>query len=177
MEKQGDALREEWMAQAEAMHANLAGPGVATRADLKAHSGIEFLQAIGAGRFPQAPIAVLLDFVPIEVEPGRMVFQGTPKPEHYNPIGSVHGGYIATLLDSAVACAVHSLLPAGKGYTTLELKLNFVRAVTAQTGPVRAEGKAIHVGGQTGIAEGRLYDADGKLYAYASTTCLLFPIP
>jgi uncharacterized protein (TIGR00369 family) len=177
MEQQGEALRAQWLAQADAMRAQLAGPGIASREDLKAHSGIDFLRAIGAGKFPQPPIAVLLDFVPIEVEPGRMVFQGTPKPEHYNPIGSVHGGYIATLLDSAVACAIHSMLPVGKGYTTLELKLNFVRALTVNSGPVRAEGKVIHVGGQTGIAEGRLVDADGKLYAYASTTCLVFAIP
>jgi len=112
MEDKGKTVRELWLAKEQAMRANLAGPGVASRDDLKSHSGMEFLQAIGAGKFPQAPIAVLLDFVPIEVEPGRIVFQGTPKPEHYNPIGSVHGGYIATLLDSAVGCAIHDRVAA-----------------------------------------------------------------
>jgi uncharacterized protein (TIGR00369 family) len=118
-----------------------------------------------------------MDFVPIEGEPGRIVFQGTPGRQHYNPIGSVHGGYFCTLLDSAVGCAVQSMLPKGMGYTTLELKVNLIRALTDKTGPVRAEGKVIQVGGRVGIAEGRIIDADGKLYAHASTTCLIFPLP
>jgi uncharacterized protein (TIGR00369 family) len=92
-------------------------------------------------------------------------------------MGSVHGGYICTLLDSAVGCAVHSTLPPGKGFTTLELKVNMVRALTPKTGPVRAEGKVIHVGRQTGISEGRLTDSSGKLLAWASTTCLIFDLP
>jgi uncharacterized protein (TIGR00369 family) len=134
-------------------------------------------QAIFAGRLPSVPIGHLMGFSPIEVEIGRMVFQGVPGPEHLNPMGSVHGGYICTLLDSAVGCAVHSTLPPGKGFTTLELKVNMVRALTPKTGPVRAEGKVIHVGRQTGISEGRLTDSSGKLLAWASTTCLIFDLP
>ena len=95
---------------------------------------------------------------------------------HYNPSGVVHGGYAATLLDTAVGCAIHTLLPAGKGYTTLELKVNYIRAMTDKTGPVRAEAKVINLGGQVGIAEGRITDANGKLYAFATTTCLVFDI-
>jgi uncharacterized protein (TIGR00369 family) len=115
-----------------------------------------------------------LDFVPIHIEPGLAVFQGRPQLKHYNPLGSVHGSWFAALLDSAVGCAVHSTLPAGKVYTTLELKLNIVRALTDAVPLVRAEGKLIHVGRQVATAEGRLVGPDGKLYAHATTTCLIF---
>jgi len=166
----------QWKADEAAMRASLGAAGVATLDQLRDRSGIEFLESIRRGELPHVPIAELLDFVPIEYEPGRMVFQGTPGPQHYNPLGSVHGGYAATLLDSCVGCAIHTMLPAGKGYTTLELKINFIRPLTDKTGPVRAEGKVIHLGGQTGIAEGRITDVNGKLYAFATTTCLIFPI-
>ncbi len=166
----------QWQADEAAMRTTLGPIGVATIDDLRKRSGIEFMEAIRTGELPQVPIAELLDFVPIEYELGRMVFQGTPGKQHYNPLGSVHGGYAATLLDSCVGCAIHTMLPAGKGYTTLELKINFIRPLTDKTGPVRAEGKVIHLGGQTGIAEGRLTDVNGKLYAFATTTCLIFGI-
>lgn len=166
-----------WQAQETAIRAKLGPPGVATLAQLKASSGMEFLQRIWDGELPSAPIGHTMDFVPIEGEPGRVVFQGTPGPQHYNPIGSVHGGYFCTLLDSAVGCAVQTMLPKGMGYTTLELKVNLIRALTDKTGPVRAEGKVIQVGGKVGIAEGRIFDSGGKLYAHASTTCLIFPLP
>ena len=165
-----------WLEQARTMRDVLAAPGVVPREGLKAHSGVEFFAAISRGELPSPPIGHLMDFVPIEFEPGRFVFQGTPGAQHYNPLGIVHGGYAATLLDSCVGCAIHTLLPAGKGYTTLELKVNYIRALTDKTGPVRAEGKVITLGGQIGIAEGRLTDASGKLYAFATTTCLVFPI-
>lgn len=167
----------EWQAREAEVRAKLGAPGVATLEQLKAVSGMEFLQAIWNGELPCAPIGHTLDFIPVEGEPGRIVFQGTPGRQHYNPIGSVHGGYFCTLLDSAVGCAVQSMLPKGMGYTTLELKVNLIRALTDKTGPVRAEGKVIQVGGRVGIAEGRITDADGKLYAHASTTCLVFPLP
>ena len=102
------------------------------------------------------------------------MFQGRPRPEHYNPIGSVHGGWIATLLDSCVGCSVHSTLAAGKAYTTAELKVNFVRPVTTRVPLLRAEGRVIHVGSRMATAEGRLSGPDGKLYAHASTTCFIF---
>jgi uncharacterized protein (TIGR00369 family) len=166
-----------WLAQEAAVRAKLAPAGVSTLEQLKETGGMEFLQRIWAGELPSAPIGHTLDFVPIEGEPGRVVFQGTPGRQHYNPIGSVHGGYFCTLLDSAVGCAIQTMLPKGTGYTTLELKVNLIRALTDKTGPVRAEGKVIQVGGRVGIAEGRIVDAEGKLYGHATTTCLIFPLP
>ena len=166
-----------WNAQLAAVRERLANMGVASLADLRSRSGAQFFMAIGNGELPTPPIGHTLDFWPVEWEPGRMVFQGKPAMAHYNPLGSVHGGWIATLLDSCLGCAVHSMLPAGRGYTTVELKVNYVRAVTAEVGPVRAEGKVIHVGSQIGTAEGRLFDANGKLYAHATTTCLIFALP
>ena len=106
-----------------------------------------------------------------------MIFQGTPTAAHFNPMGVVHGGYAATLLDTVVGCAVHTMLPAGKGYTTLELKVNMLRALSSKVPLVRAEGKVIHVGGQVATAEARLVDAAGKLYAHGTTTCLVFDFP
>ena len=131
-------------------------------------------EAIFSGELPRPPIGETLDFVPIHIEYGMAVFQGRPAKKHYNPLGTVHGGWFATLLDSAVGCAVHSTLPAGKGYTTLELKLNIVRALTDAVPLVRAEGKVLHAGRQVATAEGRIVGPDGKLYAHATTTCLIF---
>lgn len=167
----------QWLAREAEVRAKLGPPGVATLEQLKESSGIDFLHRIWSGELPSPPIGTTMDFIPVEAEPGRVVFQGTPGRQHYNPLGSVHGGYFCTLLDSAVGCAVQSMLPKGMGYTTLELKVNLIRALTDKSGPVRAEGKVIQVGGRVGIAEGRIVDADGKLYAHASTTCLIFPLP
>jgi len=139
-------------------------------------SGFEFLQKIVSGELPPPPIASLMDFQIVELAEGRAVFAVDPAEYHYNPIGVVHGGLAATLLDSAMGCAVHSMLPAGTGYTTLELKVNFIRAITAETGRVRAEGKLIHLGSRTATAEGRVVDNSGKLYAHASTTCLILKL-
>jgi uncharacterized protein (TIGR00369 family) len=135
--------------------------------------GLEFLVAIRDGRLPAPPVSRLLDFVLAEVEPGRAVFEGLPWEAQYNPIGSVHGGVVSTLLDSALSCAVHSTLPAGTGYTTVELKVNFVRPVVVGTGRLRCEGRVIHVGSRIATAEARLLDATGKLYAHAVGTCLV----
>ena len=140
-------------------------------------SGLEFLERIRDGRFPAPPIAVLLGFRPVELESGRAVFAATPDGRLYNPLGTVHGGYVTTLLDSCMACAVHSRLKAGLAYTTLELKVSFVRPLSETTGPVRAEGKVIHVGRQVATAEGRLVDARERLLAHATTTCLIFRLP
>ena len=140
-------------------------------------NGLEIMQALLSGELVAGAIHSTLDFTLLEVEPGRVVFGGTPRGFVYNPIGSVHGGYFCTLLDSAVGCAVQSMLPQGMGYTTLELKVNLIRALTDKTGPVRAEGKTLQVGRTVGIAEGRLTDVDGKLYAHCTTTCLIFPLP
>ncbi|MFZ5511249.1 MAG: PaaI family thioesterase [Pseudomonadota bacterium] len=151
-------------------------PGVVSAAERAGMSGLELLQGVARGEYPAAPMAALLGFRLVEVEAGRAVFQGTPRRDHYNPIGSVHGGYHATLLDSCMGCAVHSTLPAGMGYTTLEIKINYVRALTDATGPVRAEGRIIQPGRRVATAEGRLVDAQGKLYAHGTTTCLVFPM-
>ena len=140
-------------------------------------SGLEQLRAVFDATHPErAPgIGKTLGFSVVELEEGRVVFGGHPDERVYNPIGTVHGGYAATLLDSAVGCAVHSALRAGQGYTTLELKVAYHRAMTKDTGPVRAEGKLIHIGRRTAFAEGRLTDLEGRLYATATSTLLVFP--
>jgi uncharacterized protein (TIGR00369 family) len=137
-------------------------------------SGLEYLQKIVAGELPRPPIGALMNFSIAELSEGRAVFTVEPAEYHYNPIGVVHGGLAATLLDSAMGCAIHSTLPAGAGYTTLEIKVNFIRAMTAETGEARCEAQAIHIGGRTATAEGRVLDAAGKLYAHGTTTCIIF---
>lgn len=136
-------------------------------------SGLEYLQRIVAGELPAPPFGSGFGMQPLEVEAGRVVFTATPDREHYNLIGTVHGGYIATLLDSAMGCAVLSTLPAGVRWTTLELKVNYLRAISAETGVVRCEGTTIHAGRTTALAEGRITDARGKLLAHGTTTCLI----
>jgi len=139
-------------------------------------SGMEILQGIQDGRFPPPPIMDTLQIYPVEVEAGRIVFEMIPQEWHYNPIGSVHGGVLSTLLDSALGCAVHTQLPAGTGYTTLEIKVNFVRPVTLATGAIRCEGTILSLGRRAATAEARVTTADGKLLAHATTTCMLFPV-
>jgi uncharacterized protein (TIGR00369 family) len=136
-------------------------------------SGLEYVHAIFAGELPQPPIAVLMGFRGVEARPGTAVFEMEPGPQHYNPIGSVHGGVALTLLDSAMGCAIHTLLEAGVRYATLEVKTNFVRPITAETGVIRCEGTVIHQGGRVATAEGRIVDSDGKLLAHGTTTCLI----
>ncbi len=136
-------------------------------------SGLEFFKAVGEGKLPLPPIMELMNIKPVEFSEGHVVFSVEPAEYHYNPIGVVHGGLAATLLDSSMSCAVHTMLPLGSGYTTLEIKINFVRALTSKTGIVYAEGKALHVGGRIATAEGRITDAEGKLYAHGTTTCLI----
>jgi uncharacterized protein (TIGR00369 family) len=140
-------------------------------------SGAAFLRAIAERRLPPPPIANLMGFEIVEVGEGRVVFAVEAQEYHYNPIGVVHGGLAATLLDSAMGCAVHSLLPEGRVYTTLELKVNFVRPLKHDTGPVQAIGKVVHLGGKIATAEGTLIDRAGKLYAHGTTTCLLSELP
>lgn len=163
-----------WRADEERIRARRLSVGVVPPGELAGLAGLELFEAMFDGRLPSPPIGATLDFLPVHVERGHAVFQGRPGHAHYNPLGTVHGGWFATLLDSAVACAVHSTLPAGKAYTTLELKLNIVRALTDKVPLVRAEGRVVHVGNQVSTAEGRLIGPDGKLYAHASTTCLVF---
>jgi uncharacterized protein (TIGR00369 family) len=150
-------------------HYGLVPPDVAA-----SMSGLELLQGMIAGRFPGPPILELIGFNLVEVEKGRAVFAGVPEFKHYNPLGTVHGGYAATLLDSCMGCSVHTTLPKGTGYTTLEFKVSLVRPITSETGPVRAEGKVITSGRRVATADGRLTDAGGRLLAHATTTCLVF---
>ena len=136
-------------------------------------SGLERMRAILEGRAPAAPIQALLGFDLVEVAEGRVAFVCTPTAQMANPMGSVHGGVAMTLLDSATGAAVHSTLAAGQHYATLEMKVNLVRVVTAETGEVRAEGSILHRGSRVATAEGRLTDAAGKLLAHATSTCLI----
>jgi uncharacterized protein (TIGR00369 family) len=134
---------------------------------------MEYLRRFLDGTFPPAPILQTMGMCLLEVEEGRAAFICEPAEYHYNPLGVAHGGLAATLLDSAMGCAVHSTLPVGVGYTTLEIKVNYLRALTSATGTVRAEGRIIKVGGRVAIAEGRITDAAGNIYAHGTTTCLI----
>jgi uncharacterized protein (TIGR00369 family) len=137
-------------------------------------SGLDYLRAMMSGELPPPPIAMTLGMLPVEVEEGRAVFAATPSEYHYNPIGVVHGGLAATMLDSATGCAVQTTLPAGVGYTTLELKTNFVRAITRDTGRILCEAEVVHRGGTIATAEGRLRaESTGKLLAHGTSTCLI----
>jgi uncharacterized protein (TIGR00369 family) len=139
--------------------------------------GIDFVRAMFEGRLPSPPIMQTVEPFDCSAEPGVVVLHSIPGFRHYNPIGSVHGGYAATLLDSAMGLAVHSALPAGSGYTTLEFKISFIRGMTKDTGAVRSEGRTLNVGRRAATAEARITDAKGRLLAHATTTCLVFPIP
>ena len=137
-------------------------------------SGLEQMQRIASGQSPPPPIAATLDFSVVDLAEGRAVFEGHPGAEHYNPIGVVHGGYAATLLDSAMGCAVHTTLAPGEAYTTLTLETKFVRPVTSETGAIHATAEVVHRGRRHATAEARLVAADtGKLLAHATSTCLI----
>lgn len=142
----------------------------------KSMSGLQLLTRIMERALPEPPIQQTLDFRLVQVERGHTVFAGTPKFNYYNPIGSVHGGYTASLLDSCMACAVHSTLEAGFSYATLEIKINYVRAITSDAGEMRAEGRVINLGKRVATSEGRLVDAAGRLYAHGTTTCLILSL-
>ncbi len=151
-----------------------AGPGIAQWEQIAGMTGLQQMLAMLSGETPSPHISDTMDFCLVEVALGRAVFQGTPQLKHYNPLGSVHGGWYATLLDSALGCAVHTMMPVGRAYTTAELSVNIVRAASSKSGPLRAIGTVLHCGRQLATAEGRIVDADGKLYAHATTTCLVF---
>jgi len=165
---------ENWKEAERAVRKSLSATGTAPREKVIGMTGMQVFEAIFAGDLPAPPIGETMDFIPIHMEPGIAVFQGRPQLRHYNPLGTVHGGWFCTLLDSALGCAVHTTLPAGKGYTTLELKVNMLRALTDSVALVRAEGKVIHAGRQVATAEGRIIGPDGKIYAHATTTCMIF---
>lgn len=174
------ATLESWLALETTQRARLAeGPGwgVATREQVAGLDGLQLMQAMLRGDLPGAPIGRTMDFLLVEAERGRAVFQGRPGADHLNPMGGIHGGWFATLLDSALGCAVHTMMPLGRGYTTAELGVNIVRGLTPKVQLVRAEGQVVHCGRQLATATARLFGPDGTLYAHASTTCLVFELP
>lgn len=175
-----DSTLQQWLAaearQLERLQQG-AGWGVAGREQVAGLDGLQSLQAMLRGELPGAPIGRTMDFWLVEVDRGRAVFQGKPGPQHLNPMGGVHGGWYATLLDSALGCAVHTMMPAGRGYTTAELGVNLVRAITPKVQRVRAIGEVLHCGRQLATASARLVGPDGTLYAHGSTTCLVFELP
>jgi uncharacterized protein (TIGR00369 family) len=136
-------------------------------------SGLEFLSALRDGKHPAPPYAIESDIWITEVEIGRVVFEAEPSALFYNPLGTVHGGWISGLLDSAMGCAVHSLLKPGQAYTTVDMTINFVRPVFANTGRLKCEGKIIHPGNRIATSEGRVWDQNGKLVAHGSETCFI----
>ena len=171
---------ERWLAEEAEVMARLdagPGPGLARPDQIAGKTGLQVMEAMLRGEIPYAEIAKTLDFTIVEVGPGKAVFQGTPLQRHLNPLGTVHGGWFATLLDSALGCAIHTLMPPGRGYTTAELGVNLVKAITPRVPRVRAEGRVIHCGRQLATAEARLVGPDGTLYAHATTTCLVFDLP
>ena len=140
-------------------------------------SGLQYFKRMVAGEVPPPPMLALLGIRLIEAEEGRVVFTGTVAPEHYNGMGVAHGGYAATLLDSALGCCINTMMPPGKRFTTLELKVNLTRPLTHEIGPVFCEAKVVHLGGRTATSEGRIVDGNGKLYAHGTTTCIIVDAP
>jgi uncharacterized protein (TIGR00369 family) len=151
--------------------------GVVPRETVAGVAGLTFLEGLRDRRQPMPPFAAETDIWLTEVESGRVVFAGKPSSRFYNPLGTVHGGWIATLLDSAMGCAVHSLVKPGQVYTTIDMTVSFVRPVFEKTGELRCEGKIIHAGGRVATAEGRVWDAAGALIAHGSETCLVTTLP
>jgi uncharacterized protein (TIGR00369 family) len=166
-----------WLAEEAAIQQQLSqgvGAGLADPEQARGLSGLDILHRSMSGEFPYSTMSQTLDFVLVSVGDGCATFQGTPSAQHLNPMGTVHGGWFATLLDSALGCAVWTKMPAGQLYTTTELSVNLVRALTPQVPRVRAIGNVIHCGRQLATAEARLVGPDGTLYAHATTTCLVF---
>ncbi len=180
MAQEATSRLEAWLERERAQREiNQRGPGAgAVHPDQVAgRAGLEMMQAMLRGELPYPPICQTLDFMLVEVGEGRAVFQGTPGPAHLNPMGGIHGGWYATLLDSALGCAVHTMMPPGRGYTTAELGVNLVKAIGPKAPRLRAEGQVLHCGRQLATAQARLVGPDGTLYAHATTTCLVFELP
>ena len=151
--------------------------GVVPQDIATAVSGLDFLTALRDGKYPAPPFAVETDIWITEIETGRVVFEGQPSARFYNPLGTVHGGWISGLIDSAMGCAVHSLLKAGQAYTTVDMTVSFVRPVFEKTGRLKCEGKIVHAGSRIATSEGRVWDQSGKLVAHGSETCLIWTVP
>lgn len=175
-----DSSLSSWLAQEQEVKARInngAGCGVASAEQVAGKNGLEIIRAWLNGETPYPSICKTLDFHLFEASEGHVVFQGIPGPMYLNPMGGIHGGWYASLLDSALGCAVHTMMPVGKGYTTAEFGMNIVKAINpAKTIRVRAIGKVIHCGRQLATAEARIVGPDGTLYAHATTTCLVFEL-
>lgn len=152
------------------------GVGTIPHADLARYTGLELLRRVVDGRYPAPPIAALMNFALTEVSEGCAVFRGVPNANHLNPLGGVHGGWAATLMDSALACAVQTTLAIGEAYTTAEFKVNLTRPITPRTGEVVCEGRVVHRGRTLAVSEATLKDAEGKLLAFGTETCSIFPV-
>ncbi|HQR42584.1 MAG TPA: PaaI family thioesterase [Gemmatales bacterium] len=166
-----------WLEEETLQQARLAagpGPGIARLEEVLPLTGLEYIQGVVTGKLPYPWMARTLDFHIMAASDGRVVFQGAPQLQHTNPMGTIHGGWFASILDSAMACAVHTKLPVGRSYTTAELSINLVKALTPQIVRVRAEAQVLHFGRQLATAEGKLFGPDGTLYAHGTTTCLVF---
>ncbi len=147
---------------------------IASSSAMRELSGLDAIRAVRDGRVPPPPIARLMNFTLTEVDEGRVVFEGYPGEEHYNPIAVVHGGFALTLFDSAMGCAIHTTLPSGVAYTTTDVHVRFIRAITKDTGPVRCEAKVVHVGRSTAVAEATLRDGTGRILGTGTTGCAIF---
>ena len=172
-----DAVLEAWLArEKEVLELRARGvePGVARPEQLAGLTGLQVMQAMLRGELPHATLSKTLDFLAVEMSEGHAVFQGSPGPAHTNPMGTIHGGWYASLMDSAMGCAVHTRLPAGRAYTTAELSVNLVRAIGPGVRRVQAQGRVLHCGRQLATAEARLVGPDGTLYAHGTSTCLVF---
>jgi len=152
------------------------GVGTIPHPDLALYSGLELLQRILDGKYPVPPMAALLNFTLSQVSEGKAVFHGMPNDRHLNPLGGVHGGWAATLLDSALGCAVQTTLQKGEAYATVEFKVNLTRPITPKTGEVACEGRVVHRGKTLAVSEATLRDANGKLLALGTETCSIFPV-
>jgi len=157
-------------------HVSPRGLGTIPLADLAQYGGLEVLRRLIEGHYPAPPIAALMNFTLTQAGPGRAVFRGLPGKTHLNPLGGVHGGWAATIMDSALGCAVHTVLQPGEGYATAEFKVNLLRPITPRTGEVACEGKVIHKGRTSAVSEARLTDGNGKLLAFGTETCAIFPL-
>lgn len=182
MEANADSTLQAWQAQLDQVRARRIAcgggqAGLATRQQIQGMSGLEVMTALLDGKLPHPYMADTFDCELVELGDGCAIFQATPQLKHYNPLGSVHGGWYATLLDFALGCAVQTQLPPGRGYTTSQINVHIVRAAGVNTGPLRCIGTALHLGRQVGTSEARIVGPDGRLYAHGSTTCAIFEAP
>lgn len=152
------------------------GLGTIPHEDVEHYTGLELLRRVVAGEYPAPSIAARMNFGLVEAEEGRVVFEGMPGARHFNPLGSVHGGWAATVLDSALGCSIHTLLGKGEGYSTVEMKINYLRPISDRTGLVTCEGKVVNKGRTLAVSEARMMDEKGKLLAIGTETCAIFPI-